>query len=227
MTDLPPRTLAAAGAVRRAFAGTPHPGAVIAARGLVVPFEHDLEAQAIERFFAVRQWPDVTAAALWDDYPGDASACLIFMAPPAFRHFVPAYMLLALEDYVAADVSVSSLVSLLTPWRLVPGSDRECFGFDERMAGLSVPGREAVAGCLLALQEGHPGDWLAADTPSTLLRFFWGEHLPEADRALIQPFDQQGLMNFQAEVAALRQILEAHRQMPLSRHPGHADCPLL
>jgi hypothetical protein len=227
VTDLPPRTLAAAGAVRRAFAGTPHPGAVIAARGPVVPFEHDLEAQAIERFFAVRQWPDVTAAALWDDYPGDASACLIFMAPPAFRHFVPAYMLLALEDYVAADVSVSSLVSLLTPWRLVPGSDRECFGFDERMAGLSVPGREAVAGCLLALQEGHPGDWLAADTPSTLLRFFWGEHLPEADRALIQPFDQQGLMNFQAEVAALRQILEAHRQMPLSRHPGHADCPLL
>jgi len=74
-----------------------------------------------------------------------------------------------------------------------------------------VPEREAVAGCLLALQEGHPGDWLAADTPSIPLRFFWGEHLPEADRALIQPFDQQGLMDFQqrlmdsqAEVAALQ-----------------------
>ncbi len=197
MTDLSPRTLAAAAAVRRAFAGTPHPGAVIAARGPVVPFERDLEAQAIERFFAVRQWPDVTAATLWDDYPGDASACLIFMAPPAFRHFVPAYMLMALEDYVAADISVGSLVSLLTPWHLVPGSDRECFGFDERVAGLSVPEREAVAGCLLALQEGHPGDWLAADTPSIPLRFFWGEHLPEADRALIQSFDQQGLMDFQ------------------------------
>jgi len=208
VTDLSPRTLAAAAAVRRAFAGTPHPGAVIAARGPVVPFERDLEARAIERFFAVRQWPDVTAATLWDDCPGDASACLIFMAPPAFRHFVPACMLMVLEDCVAADVSASSLVSLLTPWHLVPGSDRECFGFDERMAGLSVPEREAVAGCLLALQEGHPGDWLAADTPSIPLRFFWGDYLPEADRMLIRPFDQQGLTNFQARIAALRWAYE-------------------
>jgi len=204
VTGLPPRTLAAAAAIRRAFAGTPHPSAVISARGPVVPFERDLEAQAIERFFAVRQWPDVTAATLWDDYPGDASACLIFMAPPAFRHFVPAYMLMALEDYVAADVSVSSLVSLLTPWHLVPGSDRRCFGFDARVAGLSVPEREAIAGCLLALQEDRPKDWTAADTPSIPLRFFWGGYLLEAHRALIQPFDQRGLTNFQAEVAALR-----------------------
>ncbi len=204
MTDLSPRPLAAAAAVRRAFAGMPHPGAVIAARGPVVPFERDLEAQAIERFFAVRQWPDIMAATLWDDHPGDASACLIFMAPPALRHFVPAYMLMALEDYVAADVSVDSLVSLLTPWRLVPGSDRRCFGFDARVAGLSVPEREAVAGCLLALQEGHPKDWTAADAPSIPLRFFWGDYLPEADRMLIRPFDQQGLTDFQARVAALR-----------------------
>lgn len=58
-----------------------------------------LEPVQIKDYFAGKRWWDITLQGLFDDYIGDSSACLTFMAPAGVEYYLPAYLLMAVEHY--------------------------------------------------------------------------------------------------------------------------------
>ena len=56
------------------------------------------EAMQVVSFFRGKAWKDITLEAL-RTYPGDASKCLNYMSAVAFRYYIPAFMLMALDKY--------------------------------------------------------------------------------------------------------------------------------
>ncbi|WP_422404056.1 DUF6714 family protein [Pseudomonas sp. GZD-209] len=58
-----------------------------------------LEPLQIKDYFTGKRWWDITLQGLFDDYVGDSSACLTFMAPAGVEYYLPAYLLMAVEHY--------------------------------------------------------------------------------------------------------------------------------
>lgn len=74
----------------------------------VVPGEDDLESRAVARAFGGRHWRHIT--------PGLVQSrpeAIAFLSAEAFRYFLPGYLLLALRNIEALDVSFDSLLSAL------------------------------------------------------------------------------------------------------------------
>lgn len=203
------RVRAAGAAIRRAFADTSYPGdRDIGRRSAEVAWEHNLEPKQIEAFFAGKTWPEITLRAL-QDYVGDEAACLSFMTPAAFRHYLPAYMLMVLEEFGAASGLVDSLLARLTPQDRVPGPKvYHADPFFERVAPLTVPEREAVAQFLLALLLAYSEAWLPSDSPAIPLHLFWGQYLSETDRVLIPPLPRDEI---EASRHELVEFMRRHR----------------
>lgn len=122
-----------------------------------------LECTQVADFFRGKRWPQVTLAAL-RGYRGDASACLAFMLPEAFRYYLPAYMLIALDDCAEADVIADSALDMLTP-----GEQREYW--NERAMGFSKKQREAILSFLEYLDT-HRGADYPAFGPKEALRYW-------------------------------------------------------
>ena len=122
-----------------------------------------LECAQVAEFFRGKRWKDVTLAAL-RSYRGDASACLAFMSPEAFRYYLPAYMLIALDDYAEADVIADSALNMLTPGEL-----RE--SWNERAKGFSQRQREAILSFLNYLDTHHGADY-PVHGPKDALRYW-------------------------------------------------------
>ena len=112
-----------------------------------------LECALVAGFFRGKRWKDVTLAAL-RSYRGDASACLAFMSPQAFRYYLPAYMLIAIDDYAEADVIADSALNMLTPGELQEYWNERAKGFSQRQ-------REAILSFLNCLDRHHGADYLS------------------------------------------------------------------
>jgi hypothetical protein len=98
------------------FADVPYPGDdKIANRNPGFLAYEDYEGRAVEAFFRGKRWQDVTLQSLEEGYDGDKSACLSFMTVNAFRYYLPAYMLICIDDYEGADVSYTATLQTLTP----------------------------------------------------------------------------------------------------------------
>jgi hypothetical protein len=50
------------------------------------------EGHAISAFHRGKRWWEITLRHLFDDYPGDPTACLAFMRPEGWRYCLPAYL---------------------------------------------------------------------------------------------------------------------------------------
>ncbi len=122
-----------------------------------------LERAQVAEFFRGKRWKDVTLAAL-RSYRGDASACLAFMSPEAFRYYLPAYMLIALDDYAEADAIADSALNMLTPGEL-----REYW--NERAKGFSQRQRGAILSFLNYLDAHHGADY-PVHGPKDALRYW-------------------------------------------------------
>jgi hypothetical protein len=137
--------------VERAWEGSVYPGDVnIAYDGE----GHNLECIQVADFFRGKRWNDVTLGSL-KSYRGDASACLYFMSVDAFRYYLPAYMLIALDNYAEADVVADTAVNALTPQPLGP---LQKF-WAERLAGFSPKQREAIVAFLRFMASEHGEDY--------------------------------------------------------------------
>lgn len=150
----------------RAFAERPYPGDENIANS--DPRYRNYEGHAITAFHRGKRWQEITLRHLFDDYAGDASACLAFMTPEGWRYYLPAYLLIALE-WEESDAVGDSVVGVLTHPRarvdsftrvaqdlgLEPESVLAAHSarFEERMSGLTDAELEAVRGVLLHLAE--------------------------------------------------------------------------
>ena len=94
--------------IEDAWSGTEYPGHDR------IAYDTSLEGLQVAQFFRGRKWKTITLA-VFETYSGDSSACLCFMLPDGFRYYLPAYMLIAVDEYPDADVTADSAVYALTP----------------------------------------------------------------------------------------------------------------
>jgi hypothetical protein len=117
------------------------------------------EGHGVTDFHRGKDWREITRRHLFDDYPGDPTACLAFMQPDGWRYYLPAYLLIAL-DWDESDAVGDAVVGALTHPRAMAESFTRVANdlgldpdvviaqhsqrFEKRMAGLSPAELEAV-----------------------------------------------------------------------------------
>ena len=178
----------AASDIRRAFADVPKPPPdEIGARTSAFLTYEDEEGRVIERFFAGKDWRDMTYRVIREGLRTPESAALTFMAPEAFRYFLPAYMLIALEEYDISDITAESAVLKLVPdqYEFTGNADDPGSWFGRNVSGFTDEQRRAIAGFLLAMQELYGQDYIQRSSPMAALERYWARFLPDEDRPLV------------------------------------------
>jgi hypothetical protein len=79
-----------------------------------VPY-YEPEREQIKRFLAGKDWKQITWLLLNDEYIGDSSAVLAFLSPYATIYYLPAFLLIALNNYREADLTTLSPFQCLFP----------------------------------------------------------------------------------------------------------------
>ncbi|MGI4793496.1 MAG: DUF6714 family protein [Janthinobacterium lividum] len=184
------RIATAAERIRSAFADVPYPGDDdIGQRVLGSRSYNCLESRNVAEFFAGRAWAEINWDVLWHEYDGQASACTSFMTHAAFRYYLPAYMLMALQGIDVVDTLATSVVQDLIPGMFPDSGGADDDGrFGRNIRALTLSQRAAVALFLLAMQEAYGPDLTfdEEDSPLRGLRDYWGQFLAEEDRHLIE-----------------------------------------
>ena len=182
------RVRQAASDIRRTFADMlkPAPNAIATRTRAFLQYE-DEEGRVAERFFAGKDWRDMTYRVIREGLTTPESAALTFMSPEGFRYFLPAYMLIALEEYDISDVTAESAILSLTPdvLEFTGNADDPGSWFGRRVGGFTDAQRRAIAGFLLAMQEMHGQDFSEDSSPMAALERYWARFLPDEDRPLV------------------------------------------
>lgn len=153
--------------IRRVFSSAEYPGDDHIAYG----GEDHLEGQQVAEHFRGKQWSDIDLAFIrgYDEF-ADASACLSFMTDEAFRYYLPAFLLVTLEDFADAGLVAATTVSKLAPWR--DESDEAMKSFVERrLSGFTPAQREAIGKFLEHMSDTHRDD-LEGDELDRALSFW-------------------------------------------------------
>lgn len=116
--------------------------------GKQTPYED--EYAYVEDFFKGRPWNAFSMRELREQYRGDPSAIPAFMSDEALAYYLPAFLLIVVTDYDAADQLVDSVVETITP----ADGDR----LDRLRPRFTPRQANAIAGFLSFLSEEHPGD---------------------------------------------------------------------
>lgn len=160
----------------RDFAALPSPG-----NNITVSFPGDRERAAIDAFFRGKRWQEIRLDDLRNSYQGDESACLTFMTPQAFRHYLPAYLLFCLGDL--REAQMSNLLPGTIWWLELDENDRENAAlFFDRFDGYNEAQKRDIALFLKQMSEQH-GEDFAQDDADVALKRYWSRYLPPHDEA--------------------------------------------
>ena len=164
----------------------PSPDAIVNRSPGIPQYEGD-EKSVVQRFFAGRDWRDMTHRAMREGLTTPEDAALTFMVPEAFRYFLPAYMLVALEEYDISDITGDAAVLGLIPdlSELTGNASNPESWFSRNIRGFNGAQRQAIAGFLLAMQEVHGHEYPQHSSPMAALERYWARFLPEEDRSLV------------------------------------------
>ncbi|OXJ14216.1 hypothetical protein CFB39_23990 [Burkholderia sp. AU6039] len=115
-------------------------------------------------FFAGKNWWDITLESLEKEYVGDGSACLSFMSPMGRNYYLPAYLLIACEQYYEGDVISQGL----------PGRLKMYAGMDDfyQISSLGNAKMQVVAKVLKFMHEVYD-----EEDAKDALDLFWGKFL--------------------------------------------------
>jgi hypothetical protein len=129
--------------------------------------EH-LECKQVADYFRGTRWQDVDLAFLRKyGERADASACLTFMSPEAFRYYLPAFLLVVAESFDEADLLVQTVVSSITPRR--DQSNRALVEFvRKRLEGFTSEQREAIRLFLEYMKREHAQEYLFGELDTAL-----------------------------------------------------------
>lgn len=153
--------------IQAAFQDIPYPGDDHIAYRKSIP---EAEESRVAEFFRGKRWEEITAKTLQEDYRGDGS-CLAFMSDEAFIYYLPAYMVIAIQEYEEADVIADSAVFALSP----PKGDIAHLRpwWQERVAGFTKRQREAILLFLQFMHEHHKEDYDYPDSPLAAALEYW------------------------------------------------------
>jgi hypothetical protein len=128
----------------------------------------NLECKQIAEHFRGMSWPDVDLAFLREyGEHADASACLTFMSPEAFRYYLPAFLLVLVENFQEADVLVETVISSITPRR--DQSKPALVEFVRlRLEGFTPEQREAIRLFLEYMKREHGQEYLFGELDAAL-----------------------------------------------------------
>lgn len=134
-----------------------------------------LEPLQIRDYFAGKRWWDITLQGLFDDYIGDSSACLTFMAPAGVEYYLPAYLLIAVEHYYDGGVVTEDFAY---------GLKRSIMRDDlYRMGAYSVEKKKAIVEVLVFLWKEY-GDEEALAALETVAMCWGSEYIKSCDQGL-------------------------------------------
>ena len=137
--------------IEEAFRDRPYPGDNhLASLEPPVSFEYS----DVTKYFKGKHWKEITWKSLEKDYPGEACSCLCFMTPEAARFYLPAYMVIAINNYDEADVVASTALNFLLP----PPSFSMTW-WKERVSLFSQNEKKAIVAFLEYLKEKHGDDY--------------------------------------------------------------------
>lgn len=126
------------------------------------------DCREIAAAFKGKHWGDVPLELLLGSHES-----LSFFTDEAFRFYLPAYLLAAIERYEDADIIPLYVLFSLRPSR----KGEEEARFLARMEGFSTVQREAIRSFLRFMAHAHAADFpsndLTRDEPSLLLEQFW------------------------------------------------------
>ena len=84
-------------------------------RDIVTTMGGGSEPTHIVGYFTGKRWSEITIKKAADDrYSGDLSSALLFMTDEAFKYFLPAYLLMLLNEIDTADLIVERVFYRLT-----------------------------------------------------------------------------------------------------------------
>jgi hypothetical protein len=122
-----------------------------------------LECIQVAEAFRGRHWPDVSVDQLLNQPDS-----LFFFTPEAYRYYLPAFMIAAVQSYVDMDIVVINLVHTLIP----PAEGQDRNRFEARMQGLNARQRSAVRQFLEFLISAHGQDFPRNDL-QLALETYW------------------------------------------------------
>jgi len=163
--------LALANLIKREFSTVPFSGSW----NIVLKKDYDqvIEARQVADYFSDKKWQDITVRSLRADYIGDASACLVFMTPQAFRFYLPAYLLICIDEYNEADVIYDSTIT-----RLIKSTEpTEATKFDDRFVTMALGQKQAIAAFLLQMHLLHDNKDRVEECARRALDSYWSSFL--------------------------------------------------
>lgn len=153
--------------IQEAFADVPYPG-----DDQLVTHTDYFERDAIKTFFKGKDWRDINIEWLSHEYPQDPSACLGFMTPQAFRYYLPAYLLVSIDNLPESDVTPETTVWALTAPE-TPGPDMD--RFVARMDGLTKRQAQAIKSFLEFRKAEYADDPEHRNDPIIALERYWNK----------------------------------------------------
>jgi hypothetical protein len=132
----------------------------------------DPEREEIAEALGGKRWTELALPVL--RYHHEA---LIFLAPEAFRYYLPAYLSAAAGSYRTSGSLPGSVVSALTPPEPDGPADPR---FQARFGALTPPQSAAVAAFVAYMRAEHGRDY-PRDELGKLLERYWGRFLPPAE----------------------------------------------
>ena len=128
-----------------------------------------LEAEQVADFLRGKEWKDVSLTSLQSEYVGDGSACLSFLSAAAYRYYLPAYMLIAVDHYDDADVIADSAWSSLSP--SYPEGSEMYVWWHDRVSGFSSEQIRAIVEFLRFMDSAH-GEAYPLEGPKDAIPFW-------------------------------------------------------
>ena len=157
--------------IKRAFAQTPRPApenVMLMGSGALGDWPTG-DAWYVMRSFAGKRWQDLTAEELRTGH-----AALSMMTPEGLRYYLPAYLMLVLNDPEEADVETDKTRWAISP---PPFGHGPLEAFETRISLLSLPERIAVAYFFEYLRRSD-GFGLYGDEPINRVTYYWLRYYP-------------------------------------------------
>jgi hypothetical protein len=133
-----------------------------------------IEGRGMANFFNSKQWTEVTFESLRDGYPHEEAATMAFMTPKAFAYYLPAFMIMSIDD---SRLNLSDVIvwKLLAAEKGLVGLD----GVEEIASYLNDDQKRVVAEFLQYMAVAHreasePPDLRDAEHA---LRVYWHKYL--------------------------------------------------